>query len=143
MITNLTHEGLPPVDGDVIRITHPNGTIEEKYWNSITMPDETPITYLRFTLPEEGVVGVPFTIQVKVVFEDESLVPVTTAYYVPIVRESDSMTVSYHKVSFVDGQATIVVTPNYCGKLTMRLDLIEPRPTSRLPVCPFIHILQE
>ena len=31
-IENLTNPGQPPVDGDYIRITYPNGSFEEKHY---------------------------------------------------------------------------------------------------------------
>lgn len=33
-IENLTNPGQPPVNGDYIRITYPNGNIEEKHFYS-------------------------------------------------------------------------------------------------------------
>ena len=36
---NLTHPGVDPVDGDLIRITYANGSTEEKqYWSPVVVP---------------------------------------------------------------------------------------------------------
>ncbi len=41
-ITNLTNPGVDPVDGDLVRITYPNGATEKKqYWAPVDPPSPT------------------------------------------------------------------------------------------------------
>lgn len=60
IITNLTHPGEPPIDGDLMRYQYDNGSVEEKtYYTPIPEPD--PVRWLnantfmsRFTDEELG-----------------------------------------------------------------------------------------
>ena len=61
-----------------------------------------------------------------------TLVPITAAYYVPVIRSTDGLQVRLITVNLVGGQASVAFAIPEPGIYHMRLDLIEPAPQSKL-----------
>jgi hypothetical protein len=140
-IDNLTNAGQEPVTGDVIRVTHINGSTEQYTYQAPVVIEQPPQTFLHITYPHEAAVGATITLDVSVKFADGSLVPMSADYYVPIIRDADGKQIAFKKVGFVDGAASVSFVANEAGKYIMLTDKIDPPPVSIIVDHPAIFVL--
>ena len=137
-IQNLTNPGSEPVDGDLILVTHGNGSTEQ--YTYYAPPEPTPKTFLHIDYPAESTVGATITLVVDIKFADGSQVPVDAAYSVPIIRSADNQVVDYKKVQFTQGNATLSFVASVPGKYIMDTNQIEPHPTAQVVDYPEIRV---
>lgn len=128
-IENLTNPGQAPVDGDRIRIIHDNGAIEEYTFYAPVEPVDTN-TYLYVDYPELSTVNTQIDLTVSVKFADNTPAPVTSTYYVPVIRLADNKQAAFLTVNFTDGVASVSFTPTEPGIYIMDTGKIRPVPTS-------------
>ena len=134
-LTNLNHD---PVNGDRVRVTHDNGTIEEFYYHAI---EQQPATYLYMTFPTQVNVGDTVNMTAAVKFANGDLAPVNSTYLVPVIRESDGLQMEYLSVEFTGGEASFSFVPNAAGKMIMVTKKIDPKPTAIIVNFPEIKVI--
>lgn len=138
-IINLTNSGQEPVDGDRVRIEHPNGATEEFYFRAVEAPP--PPAFLHMTFPEIVTVGDTVNMTAEVRLANGDLVSLDGTYYVPVIRESDNLQVEYLTVEFSGGEANFSFVANSPGKMIMVTEKIDPMPTATVVNFPKIKVV--
>lgn len=121
-------------DSHMININLFDESIIGKQWNGIefvTVPDTN--TYLDISLPANPLtVNTNFTVSATVKNTTGAFVPVTSTYYVPVIRTSDNKQAAFLVIDFVNGQASVELSLSEPGIYTIQIDKIYPLPTSIL-----------
>jgi hypothetical protein len=97
--------------------------------------------YIHFTYNAVETINTDIAVSVSVRDSQDTLVPVTSTYYVPIIRDSDGKQAAFKDVSFTNGKATVVFQVNEPGKYIIVADKITPKPTAIVTVSPEIIVI--
>lgn len=124
MIENLTSPGQPPIDGDLIKITHPSGATETKrHWSSIAPDDRLRIAVTSLVCNQQDAFvdgnkvscleGGVVTAVVELHYPDSNLVPLTMMFHMPVIADDGRKHIV--RASFINGVATISATMRASG----------------------------